>query len=448
MDLTSPSTNNTTSSNGGAHAGVAARFAALSLIEAVVARGRPLDEAVDQSTALERLEARDRAFAHALAAATIRAWGFLQRVVSACLERPDGHLPDRLRAILALGGAQLLIMEVPPHAAVAATVELTDGSLARLRGLTNAVLRRMDRERASLLKMFDRGRNSTPDWLWAEWARSYGEVTAAAIAAAHQAEPPLDLTLKPGLDLDEWAARLGGQVLPTGSLRLRDAGRVADLPGYAQGAWWVQDAAAALPARLLGAGAGDAVIDLCAAPGGKTAQLAALGAQVTAVDQARGRMDRLEANLARLGLSATGVVDDVAKWRPAVPVPFVLLDAPCSATGTLRRNPDIALHREPDEIRALSKVQGKLFRAAVDMLAPGGTLVVCTCSIEPREGPDLVETMLAAGAPLTRRPIEAAEVPGLAEAITTKGDLRTLPSHWPAQGGIDGFFVSRLVRRG
>jgi 16S rRNA (cytosine967-C5)-methyltransferase len=447
LDLNS-TTNKTsiTTPDGGAHAGVAARFAALGLIEAVVARGRPLDEAVDQASALDKLEPRDRAFAHALAAATIRAWGFLQCVVDACLARPDGHLPDRLRMILALGAAQLLILNVPPHAAVGATVDLADGALVRLRGLTNALLRRMDRERETLLKQFNRPRNSTPDWLWAGWAQAYGEAVTNEIAAAHQLEPPLDLTLKPGLDPLDWAQRLGAQVMPTGSLRLAHGGRVADLPGYADGAWWVQDAAAALPARLLGAGEGDSVIDLCAAPGGKTAQLAALGARVTAVDQARGRMERLEGNLARLGLSATCVVADVATWRPAARVPYVLLDAPCSATGTLRRNPDIALHRDAEEVRALAKVQGRLFRAAVEMLAPGGTLVVCTCSIEPREGPEMVDAMLAAGAPLKRRPIGQDEVPGLAEAITPAGDLRTLPSHWAQAGGIDGFFISRLTR--
>ncbi|MFZ2870195.1 SAM-dependent methyltransferase, partial [Zavarzinia sp.] len=191
---------------------------------------------------------------------------------------------------------------------------------------------------------------------------------------------------------------------------------------------------------------GSRVIDLCAAPGGKTAQLAAMGALVTAVDQARGRINRLRENLARLNLAAEAVVADVATWQPAEKAPFILLDAPCSATGTLRRNPDIALHREPEEIRELGKVQIRLLRAAVQMLAPGGTLVFCTCSIEPREGPEAIETALAAGAPLRRAPIMPAEVPGLEAAITPAGDLRTLPSQWPEAGGIDGFFVSRLTR--
>ncbi|PWR20345.1 RsmB/NOP family class I SAM-dependent RNA methyltransferase [Zavarzinia aquatilis] len=429
-----------------AHAGLAARFAALGLIEAVIARGQPLDDAVDQAGALDRLAPRDRAFAHALAAAAVRSWGFLLAVLDRCLDRPGSHLPDRLRAILALGAAQLLILDVPAHAAVGATVELVDGKLSKLKGLANAVLRRMEREKAGLLAQVDRGRASTPDWLFEGWVKAYGAEAAAAIAAAHQVEPPLDLTLKPGLDAGDWAARLGAAVLPTGSLRLTGAGRIADLPGFAEGAWWVQDAAAALPARLLNPAPGSAVVDLCAAPGGKTAQLAALGALVTAVDQARGRINRLRENLTRLKLEAETVVADVAAWQPAEKVPFVLLDAPCSATGTLRRNPDIALHRTPEEIRELGRVQLRLLRAAVQMLAPGGTLVFCTCSIEPREGPEAIEALLAAGAPLRRVPISPAEVPGLETAITPAGDLRTLPSHWPEAGGIDGFFVSRLTR--
>lgn len=434
------------SSAAGGHAGVAARFAALGLIEAVIGKGVALDDAVDDSKALARLEPRDRAFAHALAAATVRSWGFLLAAVDRCLDRPDGRLPERLRAILVLGAAQLLILKTPPHAAVAATVELVDGAIGRLRGLANAVLRRLDREGAALAERLDRPRLSTPDWLFEGWARAYGADTAAAIAAAHQVEPPLDLSLRPGLDRDEWAARLGATVLPTGTLRLAEAGRVSDLPGYTEGAWWVQDAAAALPARLLGDVAGKRVADLCAAPGGKTLQLAAAGALVTAVDQARGRMERLTANLARLGLVAETEVADVAAFKPDEAFPLILLDAPCSATGTLRRNPDIALHRDAEDIRSLGKIQAKLLRAAVKMLAPGGTLVFCTCSIEPREGPQLIEGLLAAGAPLRRDPISTAEVPGLEAALTPLGELRTLPSLWPECGGLDGFFAARLTR--
>ncbi|MDD3446116.1 MAG: RsmB/NOP family class I SAM-dependent RNA methyltransferase, partial [Zavarzinia sp.] len=292
----------------------------------------------------------------------------------------------------------------------------------------------------------DQGRLSTPDWFYEGWVKAYGPETAGAIAAAHQAEPPLDLSLRPGLGAAEWPSRLGAEVLPTGTLRLAQGGRVMDLPGYVEGAWWVQDAAAALPARLLGDVAGQRVADLCAAPGGKTLQLAAAGAKVTAVDQARGRMERLSANLERLGLVAETVVADVAAFRPDEKFPLILLDAPCSATGTLRRNPDIALHRAADDIRALGKIQAKLLRAALQMLAPGGTLVFCTCSIEPREGPQLVETLLAAGAPVARDPIRPEEVPGLEGALTRHGELRTLPSMWPERGGLDGFFAARLRR--
>lgn len=421
----------------------AARAVAVQLLDQVVA-GRGLDEAMARHPALKRLAPADRAFVHALLRATLRAKGFLDEALARCLSDPKAGLPAPVAAILELGAAQLLLLGVPDHAAVAETVALADGPAGRYKGLVNAVLRRLARERETFLAL-DRARLSTPDWLWAGWVAAYGEATARAVAEAHQNEPALDLSARD--DPAALAARLNATLLPGGSLRLAQAGRVEALPRYEDGAWWVQDAAAALPARLLAPTPGAPVLDLCAAPGGKTAQLAAMGATVTAVDQAAGRLDRLRGNLARLRLAVRIVQADVATWRPEQPAPFVLLDAPCSATGTLRRNPDVALHRTPQDLDALAALQARLLRAAVAMTAPGGTLVYCTCSLEPREGEAQIAALLAEGAPAERLPIRSAEVPGLDLAITAAGDLRTLPSLWPGQGGLDGFFIARLRRR-
>jgi len=219
------------------------------------------------------------------------------------------------------------------------------------------------------------------------------------------------------------------------------------LPGYAEGAWWVQDATAAIPARLLGDVAGRKVIDLCAAPGGKTSQLAAAGAQVTAIDRSNRRLERLVTNLQRLNLHAEAIVADAVSWRPAARAPFVLLDAPCTATGAIRRHPDVPRLKTPEDVVRLAAVQERLLAAAIDMLEPGGILVYCTCSLEPEEGPAQIAALLARGAPVERRPIEAAEVGGLSVLLTEEGDLRTLPSHLPEFDGIDGFYAARLVRR-
>src|SRR5579875_1843740 len=242
------------------------------------------------------------------------------------------------------------------------------------------------------------------------------------------------------------AARLDAELLPTGGLRRPAAGEVRGLPGFADGAWWVQDAAAALPARLLGEIGSRHVLDLCAAPGGKTAQLAAAGANVTAIDRSPGRLRRVGENLARLGLSARLLAADAGFWRPESPADAVLLDAPCTATGTIRRHPDVARLKTPADVLRMASEQARLLRAAIEMVKPGGIIVFTTCSLELAEGPAQIAALLAAGAPIRRRPIAAAEIGGLAEFVTAEGDLRTLPSHWPERGGIDGFYAARLER--
>ena len=427
-------------------AGLAARRAALDLVDSVLRRARPLDQALARSAAVAALEPRDRAFARHLVATSLRRLGQIDGLLAACLERPVKSRQARLEDLLRLGACQLAFLRTPPHAAVSTTVALaTENRLSGARGLINAVLRRLASEAEALLAAQDAARLNTPDWLWDSWVQAYGAETARSIAEAHLAEPPLDLTVQGEADL--LIKRLGARALPGGSLRLPGGQRdITRLPGYQEGQWWVQDGAAALPARLLGDVSGQRVIDLCAAPGGKTAQLAAAGARVTAVERAKERLDQLSANLARLGLTADPVHADGAFWRPDGPADGVLLDAPCTATGTLRRHPDIARLKQPRDVAAVTGAQDRLLDAALEMVRPGGLLVYATCSLQPEEGPARIAALLAAGAPLARVPVTAKETGGLAEAISPEGDLRTLPCHLADQGGLDGFYACRLRR--
>lgn len=424
----------------------AARSVALALVGQVLARQKPLDQALAESRDLARLEARDRAFARLLVVTLLRRLGQVDALLAHCLERPLAPAMARTRGILRLGAVQLLFLGTPAHAAVSESLALAETvGQGRAKGLINAVLRRIDREGSALLAEQDAARLNTPDWLWQSWSEAYGEETARAMAEAHLAEPPLDLSARE--DLAAWAERLSAERLPTGSLRLASGqGAVERLAGYEEGAWWVQDAAAALPARLLGDVKGLRVADLCAAPGGKTAQLAAAGAAVVAVERTRGRAERLTQNLARLRLSAEVVVADARSWQPDRPFDAVLLDAPCSATGTLRRHPDIAWLKSPADLPPLVALQDALLDAAVAMLAPGGCLVYATCSLQPEEGPERIEGLLSRRSDLSLVPVLATELLGLAEAVTAEGTLRTLPCHWSERGGLDGFFAARLRR--
>jgi 16S rRNA (cytosine967-C5)-methyltransferase len=350
---------------------------------------------------------------------------------------------------LLLGAAQILFLNVPDHAAVDLAVRLvgTDRNSAHYAGLVNATLRRVAREGAARLAGLDTIVLDTPGWLLARWVKAYGEPTARAIAAANALEPALDLTVKS--DADAWAARLGGRVLPTGTVRILSHGPVTALPGFAEGAWWVQDAAAALPVRLLGNVEKKRIVDLCAAPGGKTAQLAAAGAAVTAVERSPARLSRLRENLARLSLSAELICADVLTWS-AEPFDAVLLDAPCSATGTIRRHPDVPWRRRPEDIAALSAVQRGLIERALALTKRGGTVVYCTCSLEPEENEDVIVALLARESEVQRIPITPAEVFGKPEFISKDGDLRTLPCQLPSAdsrfAGIDGFYAGRLKK--
>jgi len=426
--------------------GLAARKVALDLALAVLERGRLLDEALDANSDFPRLPARDRGFVRLLLATLLRRLPEVEAALAALLDKPLPRKAPRTRMALALGAVQLLHLETPPHAAVSTAVELLGAKESGFRGLVNAVLRRLARE-GRALPPDAAARVNTPAWLWKSWTAAYGEASALAIARQHLAEPPLDLTPRDPAEAPALAAALGATLLPTGSLRLPPgAGEITRLPGFAEGRWWVQDAAAALPARLLGAVSGKAVADLCAAPGGKTLQLAAAGADVTALDLSPERLGRVRENLKRTGLKARIVAADLLEWRPGQSFDAVLLDAPCSATGTLRRHPDLARHKMAGQVGELAALQDRMLAAAALLVAPGGTLVYAVCSLEPAEGPGRIEAFLAEQPGFRRRPLAPAEVGGLAELLSAAGDLRTLPCHLGDQGGLDGFYACRLER--
>jgi 16S rRNA (cytosine967-C5)-methyltransferase len=423
-----------------------ARGVAIDLLGSVLRRRRPLDDAIEEAPDLSSLSVRDRAFARLLVATVLRRLGQIDALIGYCLMTPLPPRAAQVHDMLRLGIAQLLFLRTPPHAAVATTVDLADSrGFASHKGLVNAVLRRLSSDGAALVERQDAARLNTPKWLWATWADAYGEDNVRRIAESHVREAPLDITVNG--DPIGWAERLEATILPTGTLRRIAGGAIANLPGYTDGAWWVQDAAAAIPVKLFGSLVDRRVVDLCAAPGGKTAQLAAGGANVTAIDRSPRRIERMKSNLARLSLTVETVCADAVSWKPSSRVSGVLLDAPCTATGAIRRHPDVPHLKTPDDVLRLAMVQERLLHAAVEMLEPGGTLVYCTCSLEPEEGPRQIAKLLSRGAPVTRKPIEGAELGGLTELITPDGDLRTLPCHLTDHDGIDGFFACRLIRQ-
>jgi 16S rRNA (cytosine967-C5)-methyltransferase len=432
---------------------VSARGIALDLMARVLEQKRPLEEAFERHPDLSKLENRDRQFVRALTTATLRHLQRIDRILALCLERP---LPARARSVtdvLRLGAAQLLVLKTPAHAAVDSAVALTAGlgGAAGYKGLVNAVLRRIAGEADALLAQVPPGEASLPDWLWRSWVTAYGAEQAAAIADALVDEPPLDFTVKRPAESAQWAEALHARVLPGGTLRRAPHDperpqRLDEAPGFAEGAWWVQDFAASLPVKLLGDVFGKRVLDLCAAPGGKTAQLAAAGAKVTALDRSQDRLARLKKNLDRLGLIAECDAADATLWNAAGDFDAVLLDAPCSSTGTLRRHPDVAWLKDPRDIVKLASAQDRLMDAALRLARPGGTLLYCVCSLQPEEGPERIAAALARHGGLKRAPLTEADVFGLQTLLTPEGDLRTLPCHLAGEGGMDGFYAARLVK--
>jgi 16S rRNA (cytosine967-C5)-methyltransferase len=429
--------------------GLAPRRAALGLIAAVLDEGRTLD-AAKTDPAFAALSGPERARAGDLAAAALRWARPIDALLATLIAKPPPRRAHVARDALRLAAAEVGALGAPAHAAVDAAVRLTkaDRRSGSLAGLVNAVARSAAQAAPAYLATPEARAATAPDWLARRLGAAWGKGAARAIVAAHLRDAATDLTPRDPDGAARWAEALGGEVLPTGSVRLGPgAPQITAAPGYAEGAWWVQDAAAAIPARLLGPVAGRRALDLCAAPGGKTLQLAAAGARVTALDISAGRLRRLGENLARTGLDAEIVEADALDWRPKTRFDAVLLDAPCSATGTIRRHPDLPHLRKPADIAALSALQDRLLDAAWEMLAPGGLLVFCTCSLLAEEGEDRAAAFLARRADARRAAVGAAEA-GDPAFVTQAGDLRTRPDMWAGRGGLDGFFAARFAKAG
>jgi len=405
--------------------GVVARATAVAILDGVLGEGRMLSDFSG-----EGLAPADRARALRLAETVLRHIDPADRILDRSLRKAP---PLTVRNTLRLAVVERA-QGAPAHGVVNAAVEITRQGgkrTAHLAGLVNAVLRGLP-ETVSLPPQ------KLPRWLRQPLVHSWGRDIVTAIEAVQATEPPVDLTLRDGFPAPE------GERLPTGSLRLRSPGQISTLPGYAEGGWWVQDAAAALPAKLLAPRPGERILDLCAAPGGKTLQLAAAGADVTALDISGPRMARVEANLARTGLTATLVTADALHWQPEAPFDAILLDAPCSATGTIRRHPDLAFVKDGSDLASLVALQSALIDRSLTWLKPGGRLVYATCSLLAEEG----EAQLAAA--LQRHPsldVERRDLEGVsADWWTAEGALRLRPDYWAERGGIDGFFIARLRR--
>lgn len=429
---------------------LSARATALDLLGLVLDQKQPLDAILDQNAGFKSLPSRDKAFCRMLISTSLRRLGQIDLIIRGCEDKPGSSEAIRIvHNILRLGAAQLLFMNVPDHAAVDTSVRLIEAhKMDRQKGFVNAILRNIARNGRELLSRQDETRLNTPDWLLKTWIEDYGLRTAAEIAQANLAEAPLDITVKDRDSLTYWAGVLQATTLPTGTLRRLSGGAVWELPGFDDGMWWVQDAAAAIPARLFGDIEGQNVVDLCAAPGGKTAQLLSMGAHVTAIDRSAQRLKRLEDNLRRLRLEGDIEVaaSDAVRWNPKTPPAYILLDAPCTATGTIRRHPDVLHLKSPSDMERLIATQYELLRHAFDILAPRGILIYCTCSLQKAEGEHQIERFIQETPNAVKLAISAEEIGGMEELLTENGDVRILPSHRAASGGMDGFYIARLTK--
>ena len=423
-------------------AGLPARIAAQDLLADVLHRRRPLEAALDR---LAHLPRRDAGFARAIVSETLRHMGELDALIRGFITKlPPPHRAGPAFEILLAGACELLFLAVAPHAAVDAANKLAqrDTKAVHFKSLVNAVLRRIAREGSAVLADQDAARLNTPDWLWTRWQRAYGEDLTRAIAQSHLAQPPLDIVLKPGVALEQTPA---GEYILSDVLRFPAGTDPEPLPGFT-GGWWVQDIAASLPARLLGNVREQNVVDLCAAPGGKTLQLASIGARVISVDRDKARLERVRQNLDRVGLSAQVVVSDVRDFRPAEQAQFVLLDAPCSATGTIRRHPDLPWIKDAADVTSCAATAAELLESAAEITAAGGVLVFSVCSLEPEEGEEQIAPFLANNANFARERVDPFLPEACRDLVTPVGDLRTLPCHLRDKGGMDGFYAARLRR--
>ncbi len=429
--------------------GLDARLSALSLIDAVLVKKQFLDSALERTREYNVLEPRDRAFCRMLVSTILRHKGQLDDMIVRALDKGQEPRPETIRHILYIGMCQLFFMDVADHAAIDTSVRIAEKlGHVKQKGFVNAVLRRMQTEGREWLKNLDPVQTNFPSWLLSRWIDQCGLSETAQIAQALLSEAPLDITVKHKGELKMWEGALDAMALPTGSLRRMQGGRVQDLAGYETGSWWVQDASAALPVRLLGDINDKYVVDLCAAPGGKTMQLAAAGARVAAVDRSPARSKLIHENLARVKLqqNVEVIIADGAEWQPQEAPDVILLDAPCTASGTIRRHPDLLHLKEERDLISLVDVQARLLNHAADILKPGGTLMYCTCSLLKEEGEDQIEAFLAAHPDFTRVSFEGEEGFALDPLLTQAGDLRILPYHLSLNGGLDGFFIARLQK--
>lgn len=417
--------------------GLPARAAALDLLHAALSRRAGLDDALARPP-FSALPPRERAHARALVMATLRRLGAIDWILQGRVARAP---PDPALNILRLGVAELYWMAAPDFAVVSTSVELAASrkDTRPFKGMVNAVLRALARsERPDL-----QPESLCPDWLYARWRAAWGPEAAARIVRLVPEEPDTDLSFKapPSAELVQ---ALEARELPGGSWRTGQGGLVSEWPGFHDGQWWIQDAAAAIPARLLALKPGETAVDLCAAPGGKTLQMAAVGAKVVAVDRSATRLKRVEENLARTGLSAETCAADAGAWQDERTFDAVLLDAPCTATGTFRRHPDVLWASKPGDVAPLARAQQALLDSAARQVKPGGRLVYCVCSLEPEEGEQQVEGFLARHPDFRLGPIAPGEGGAPEESVTANGCLRLLPFH--IEGGGDGFFAARFVR--
>jgi 16S rRNA (cytosine967-C5)-methyltransferase len=433
--------------------GFASRREAVRLLDAILSDKKPFDDIWSQSLEAGDLKTMidpDRALTRLIVMTTLRHMRHIDTILATFLKNPLPKSGHSAQNILRTAIAQLLFLKSPAHAVlnIATSLAAMDRHTRPFKGLINGVLRNYTRADPETFLGKNGAPGNTPEWLHNRWKHQFGNDHAKRIARAHQHEPALDISVKS--DAQKWADSLNATLLPTGSIRIANAGNPVNLPGFDQGEWWVQDAAAAIPAQLLGDIAGKHALDLCAAPGGKTAQLLASNATVTAVERSTQRMKRLAQNLSRLGFNAELVVADAAEYLPPVPPDVILLDAPCSATGTIRRHPDVPYLKTHKNIIDLAEVQKRLIDHAAEILKPGGTLIYCVCSLEHEEGEDQISGLLERNKRFSLVPVKTDEVPGLKQAVQPRGDLRILPHFYseykPGLRGLDGFYIARLIK--
>jgi 16S rRNA (cytosine967-C5)-methyltransferase len=429
--------------------GLEVRRLAVKILAAVLEKQESVDDAFETEDALGLLAARDRGFLLILVLTALRRRGEINAVLARYLAKPLPRKSGATYAILTLAVAQLLFLDTPAHAAIDLAVQSArlDRNAMHFTGLINAILRKVSTEGKQALDGLDSAVLNTPDWLLARWVKRYGSPVARAIAMANSSEPAIDVVTRG--DAAAWADRLSGVLLPSGHIRLPTGmGAIGELPGFAEGAWWVQDAAAGIPARLFGDLHGKTALDLCAAPGGKTLQLCAAGGRVTAVDSSATRAERLQDNLRRLKFSADIITEDVLDLSTADLFDAVLLDAPCSSTGTIRRHPELPYLKSEAQIASLAVLQRKMLLSAALRVRPGGMLVYCTCSLEPEEGEEQISRFLSHNTDFSLVPVVASNH-GLPEAsVAEAGWLRILPQmSIGGMQGLDGFFAAAMRRR-